>query len=76
METTPSRRWREVSRRRRVRTLLRSSPRNTLRNPVDPVLEALVVADLVAEPAALLEEDAHQDPAPAPRREVVRGASG
>ena len=39
--------------------------------PVNPVLEALMVADLVAEPAGLLEEDAHQHAAPAPRREVI-----
>ena len=38
---------------------------------VDSVLETLMVADLVAEPAALLEEDAHQYPAPASGREVV-----
>merc|ERR1719199_564343 len=38
---------------------------------MNSILEALVVADLVAEPAALLEEDAHQYTAPAPRGEMI-----
>ena len=38
---------------------------------MNSILKALVVADLVAEPAALLEEDAHEDAAPASRGEVV-----
>ena len=44
--------------------------------PVDAILEALVVADLVAEPAALLEEDAQEDRARGAHGEVGRRVVG
>merc|ERR1719258_568147 len=43
---------------------------------VDPVLEALMVADLMTQPAGLLEEDAHEHAAPAPRREMIVSVVG
>ena len=43
---------------------------------MNPVLEALVVADLVAQPAALLEEDAQEDRARGAHGEVGRRVVG